>query len=161
MEKTILKIALIDPRIPPNTGNIARLCAANDFELHLVGKIGFSLDDKNLKRAGLDYWEHVKLFIHKSFDSFIKEQKDISKVFFFSKSGSISFFEVNFRNNDVLVFGPENKGLSEEVTSRYPDQLINIPMQTNNVRSLNLSSAVAIAAYEAMRQIGMTLNRYP
>lgn len=153
MKKTFLKIALVDPQIPPNTGNIARLCAANDFELHLVGKLGFSLDDKSLKRAGLDYWEHVKLFIHKSFDPFINEQSDISRVFFFSKTGSKSFFEVSFRDGDVLVFGPEDKGLSEAVTSKYPDQLIKIPMQTNNVRSLNLSSAVAIAAYEAMRQI--------
>jgi tRNA (cytidine/uridine-2'-O-)-methyltransferase len=95
----------------------------------------------------------VKLFIHKSFDPFINEQSDISRVFFFSKTGSKSFFEVSFRDGDVLVFGPEDKGLSEAVTSKYPDQLIKIPMQTNNVRSLNLSSAVAIAAYEAMRQI--------
>jgi tRNA (cytidine/uridine-2'-O-)-methyltransferase len=148
-----IKIALINPQIPPTTGNIARLCAANDFELHLVGKLGFNLDDKSLKRAGLDYWEHVKLFIHKSFDSFIEEQSDLSRLFFFSKSGSISLFKVNFRDGDVLVFGPEDKGLPEAITSKYPGQQIKIPMQTDNVRSLNLSSAAAIAAYEAIRQI--------
>lgn len=153
MEKVFLKIVLVDPRIPPNTGNIARLCAANDLELHLAGKIGFNMDDKTLKRAGLDYWEHVKLTVHKSFDSFIAEQKDVSRIFFFSKSGKKSFFEVDFKDNDVLVFGPEDKGLSNEITSKYPDQLVKIPMQTNNVRSLNLSSAVAIATYEAIRQI--------
>ena len=148
-----LKIALVEPKIPPNTGNIARLCAANDFELHLIGKLGFSLDNKELKRAGLDYWEHVKLFIHDSFDSFIQEQMDVSRVFFFSKTGSKSFFDISFNNGDILVFGPEDKGLSQELLSQYPGQLVGIPMQTSNVRSLNLSSAVAVATYEAMRQV--------
>ena len=151
--KASLKIVLVEPRIPPNTGNIARLCAANDLELHLVGKLGFSLDNKELKRAGLDYWEHVKLFTHDTFDSFIQGQKDISRIFLFSKSGQKSFFEVNFENGDVLVFGPEDKGLPNEILSRYPSQLVGIPMQTRNVRSLNLSSAVAVATYEAIRQI--------
>lgn len=153
LDKTFLKIALVEPLIPPNTGNISRLCAANDLELHLVGKLGFSLDDKSLKRAGLDYWEHVKLFIHKSFDSFVNEQKNVSRLFFFSKLGKKNIFEVDFKNGDVLVFGPEDKGFSETIISKYSEQLIRIPMQTQNVRSLNLSSAVAIAAYEAMRQI--------
>jgi tRNA (cytidine/uridine-2'-O-)-methyltransferase len=153
LNKAFIKIALVNPQIPPNTGNIARLCAANDLELHLIGKIGFNMDDKSLKRAGLDYWEYVKLFIHESFDSFIREQKDVSRMFFFSKSGKKSFFEIDFKSGDVLVFGPEDKGLPEEITLKYSSQLIGIPMQTDNVRSLNLSSAVAIAAYEAMRQI--------
>jgi len=151
--KAFLKIVLVEPRIPPNTGNIARLCAANDLELHLAGKLGFTLDDKQLKRAGLDYWEHVKLFIHDSFDSFVKEQEDTSRLFLFSKSGKKSFFEVDFKNGDILVFGPEDKGLPNEIVSKYPSQLVGIPMQTKNVRSLNLSSAVAVATYEAMRQI--------
>jgi len=153
LKKAFIKITLVEPQIPPNTGNIARLCAANDFELHLVGKLGFSLDDKSLKRAGLDYWEHVKLFLHESFDSFIKEQRDASRIFFFSKAGKIDLFEIDFKNGDVLVFGPEDKGLSDNITSRYPGQTVRVPMQTDNVRSLNLSSAVAIASYEAMRQI--------
>lgn len=151
--KALIKIVLVEPRIPPNTGNIARLCAANDLELHLVGKLGFTLDDKQLKRAGLDYWEHVKLFIHDSFGSFVKEQKDSSRIFLFSKSGQKSFYDINFENGDVLVFGPEDKGLPKEILSQFPSQLVGIPMQTSNVRSLNLSSAVAVATYEAMRQI--------
>ncbi len=153
LNKVFLKIALVDPRIPPNTGNIARLCAANDLELHLIGKIGFKLDDKSLKRAGLDYWEHVRLFIHKDLDSFVRQQQDISRIFFFSKTSNKSLFDVNFREGDVLVFGPEDKGFCDVVRSIYHEQLIKIPMQTVNVRSLNLSSSVAIAAYEAMRQI--------
>lgn len=151
--KALIKIVLVEPRIPPNTGNIARLCAANDLELHLVGKLGFSLDNKELKRAGLDYWEHVKLFIHDSFDSFVKEQKDRSRIFLFSKSGQKSFYDIDFDNGDVLVFGPEDKGLPKEISLQLPSQLVGIPMQTSNVRSLNLSSAVAVATYEAMRQI--------
>jgi len=151
--KALLKVVLVEPRIPPNTGNIARLCAANDFELHLVGKLGFSLDDKDLKRAGLDYWEHVKLFRHDSFETFVKLQKDVSRIFLFSKSGPKSFFDIDFKDGDILVFGPEDKGLPKEILLRYPSQLVGIPMQTNNVRSLNLSSAVAVATYEAMRQI--------
>lgn len=153
MKKAFLKIALVEPRIPPNTGNIARLCAANDLELHLVGKLGFTLDDKQLKRAGLDYWEHVKLFTHDSFDSFIKQQTDTSRIFLFSKTGQKSFFDINFKNGDVLIFGPEDKGLPQEILFQYPSQLVGIPMQTQNVRSLNLSSAVAVATYEAIRQI--------
>ena len=155
MKKAFLKIALVEPRIPPNTGNIARLCAANDLELHLVGKLGFTLDDKQLKRAGLDYWEHVKLFTHDSFDSFIKQQSDTSRIFLFSKTGQKSFFDINFKNGDVLIFGPEDKGLPQEILSKYPSQLVGIPMQTQNVRSLNLSSAVAVATYEAIRQINL------
>ncbi len=151
--KALIKIVLVEPRIPPNTGNIARLCAANDLELHLVGKLGFSLDNKELKRAGLDYWEHVKLFIHDSFDSFVKEQKNNLRIFLFSKSAQKSFYDINFENGDVLVFGPEDKGLSKEILLQLPSQLVGIPMQTGNVRSLNLSSAVAVATYEAMRQI--------
>jgi len=149
----LLKVVLVNPLIPPNTGNIARLCAANDLELHLVGELGFSLDDKHLKRAGLDYWEHVKLFRHESFDSFVKEQPKGPRFFFFTKKAEKSLFEEQFREGDVLVFGPEDKGFSDDFLAEKADSSLKIPMQTDNVRSLNLSSAVAVAVYEALRQI--------
>lgn len=151
-----LKIVLVNPLIPQNTGNIARLCAANDFELHLVGKLGFSLDDKHLKRAGLDYWPHVKMFQHVSFEEFllsegIKEQTTGFLVF--TKKANRELFEVKFNDGDRLVFGPEDNGFSDTFLEKYSTQTVRIPMQTNNVRSLNLSSSVAISSYVALRQI--------
>ena len=152
-----LKIVLVNPLIPQNTGNIARLCAANDFDLHLVGKLGFSLDDKHLKRAGLDYWEYVKLFLHDSFEDFLgKEsfpQENRSDFFVFTKRAKRELFDASFNNTDSLVFGPEDKGFSDDFIQKYDKQCIRIPMQSSNVRSLNLSSSVAISSYEALRQI--------
>ncbi len=157
-KKVSIKVVLVEPMIPPNTGNIARLCASNNLELYLVGKLGFSLDDKHLKRAGLDYWEHVKLFILHSFDDFVLDQKTKTgfepRCFFFTKKAKKSIFEHKFIDGDVLVFGPEDKGFSDEFLAVHTANLIRIPMQSENVRSLNLSSAVAVAVYEAMRQIG-------
>lgn len=152
-----LKIVLVEPMIPPNTGNIARLCAANGFDLCLVGKLGFTLDDKHLKRAGLDYWDHVRLSTYNNFDDFVLSQTGTTgakpRCFFFTKKAETSIFDVEFKNGDILVFGPEDKGFSEDFLARYKEHLIRVPMQTENVRSLNLSSTVAIATYEAMRQI--------
>ncbi|MEI6092253.1 MAG: tRNA (cytidine(34)-2'-O)-methyltransferase [bacterium] len=151
-----LKIVLVNPLIPQNTGNIARLCAANDFELHLVGKLGFSLDDKHLKRAGLDYWPHVKLFFHESFEKFLLYEgidEQVNGVFVFTKKASKELFEFVFNDGDRLVFGPEDSGFSDVFLEKYANNTVKIPMQTDNVRSLNLSSAVAISSYEALRQI--------
>lgn len=155
--ETCLQVVLINPLIPPNTGNIARLCAANDIELHLVGDIGFSLDDKHLKRAGLDYWDHVKLYRHDTFDSFIQDhllrRGEAPRCFFFTKKADKSFFDQQFKEGDVLVFGPEDKGFSDDFLADRRHDSLRIPMSTGNVRSLNLSSAVAVAVYEALRQI--------
>jgi tRNA (cytidine/uridine-2'-O-)-methyltransferase len=147
-----LKIVLVNPLIPQNTGNISRLCAANDLELHLAGKLGFSLDDKHLKRAGLDYWEYVKLFTHDSFEDLLAEHTD-PRFFVFTKKAERDLFDVSFKDGDMLVFGPEDQGFPQDFLYKYGDNTVKIPMQSSNVRSLNLSSAVAIAAYEAMRQI--------
>jgi tRNA (cytidine/uridine-2'-O-)-methyltransferase len=154
-----LKIVLVNPLIPQNTGNIARLCAANDLELHLAGKLGFSLDDKHMKRAGLDYWVYVKLSTHDSFDDFLDAQKKKTdgpadpRFFIFTKKAERDLFELSFKDGDILVFGPEDKGFSPDFLCKYSDNTVKIPMQSPNVRSLNLSSSVAIASYEAMRQI--------
>ena len=152
-----LKIVLVNPLIPQNTGNIARLCAANDFELHLVGKLGFSLDDKHLKRAGLDYWEYVRSFRHDSFEDFLSKEKIENGsgpgFFVFTKRAQRQVFDVKFSDGDSLVFGPEDKGFSDDFLHRYGDHATSIPMQSSHVRSLNLSSAVAISSYEALRQI--------
>ncbi len=152
-----LKIVLVNPLIPQNTGNIARLCAANDFELHLVGKLGFSLEDKQLKRAGLDYWEHVRLSLHDSFEDFLDKENLSEKphidFFVFTKRAKKELFDVKFMNGNSLVFGPEDKGFSDDFLHKYGEQAVRIPMQSSNVRSLNLSSSVAISSYEAVRQI--------
>jgi tRNA (cytidine/uridine-2'-O-)-methyltransferase len=148
--KVTLNIVLVNPQIPPNTGNIARLCAANDFNLHLVGEIGFSLSDKQLRRAGLDYWKHVRLFTHNSIDGYIRENPDF---FLFTKSAQKTLYEAEFRNKDSLVFGSETTGLPPSLLSGFRDRCVRLPMQTDNVRSLNLASSVTAAAYEAIRQI--------
>lgn len=153
----MLKIVLINPKIPPNTGNIARLCAANDFELHLVGELGFSLSDKHLKRAGLDYWKHVKLFQHADFNEYLKVEKERigtdPRFFMFTKKAQFDLFDVKFEHGDTLVFGAEDYGIPCGLLVENFEHTVRIPMQTKNVRSLNLSGAVSIASYEAMRQI--------
>ncbi len=151
MVRISLKVVLVNPLIPPNTGNIARLCAANDIELHIVGKMGFSVDDKHLKRAGLDYWEHVKIFFHNDIDDFFRVHK--GRAFFFTKKAEKSIFEQDLIDGDALIFGPEDIGLNDVMLSDKRGVALKIPMLTDNVRSLNLSSAVAIAVYEALRQI--------
>lgn len=151
-----LKIVLVNPLIPQNTGNIARLCAANDFELHLVGKLGFSLDDKHLKRAGLDYWPYVRMFTHDSFEEFLSFEglsESSGGFFVFTKKATKDLFKVKFNDGDRLVFGPEDSGFADTFLAKYSTNTVRIPMQSTNVRSLNLSSSVAISSYEALRQI--------
>ena len=151
MANIFLKVVLVNPLIPPNTGNIARLCAANDIELHIVGKMGFSIDDKHLKRAGLDYWDHVRLILHEDIDAFFRTHN--GRAFFFTKKAEKSLFNQELIDGDALIFGPEDVGLNEIILSDKRGVVLKIPMLTDNVRSLNLSSAVAIAVYEAIRQI--------
>ncbi len=150
-EDPYLHIALVTPEIPGNTGNIGRLCAGTDMWLHLIKPLGFELDNKKLKRAGLDYWPHVKLCVHESFDDFAAIFPH-DKLHFFSKRGERRYVDVNYQPGDVLVFGCETKGLPPHVMETYKSQLTLIP-KTDKVRSLNLSNAAAIAVYEAMRQL--------
>lgn len=150
-------IVLIEPEIPPNTGNIARLCAATGTSLHLVGKLGFSTDDRYLKRAGLDYWEYVD--IHYWHDlaelrSHFKEQR----FFYLSTKVARSYLDTVFQPGDFLVFGKETKGLPEELLQSNPDTSITIPMPSEKVRSLNLSTSAGIVLYEALRQTGFLIG---
>ena len=147
-----LHLALFAPEIPGNTGNIGRLCAGTDVWLHLIRPLGFELDNKRLKRAGLDYWPHVKLCVHDSFEAFASIFEPGERMHFFTKRATRPYVDVRFQAGDVLVFGCETKGLPAEVLSAHPQRAVLIP-KTDKVRSLNLSNAAAIALYEAMRQL--------
>ena len=146
-----MHIVLVEPEIPGNTGNIARLCAATGMELHLVRPLGFSTDDKYLKRAGLDYWHLVRVSYHDSIDELLETYAE-SSFYFFSTKASRIYTEISFTPNDFLVFGKETAGLPEKLLQDHWNTTIRIPMQTE-ARSLNLSNAVAIASYEALRQL--------
>ena len=145
-------LALFEPEIPPNTGNISRLCAGNGVPLHLVGKLGFSLDDKQLKRAGLDYWPHVDLRLHADLDG-LRAALPGARLWLFSTKASTCYTDVRFTPGDCLVFGPETRGLPESFLAAHPEDCLLIPMRANTIRSLNLSSAAAVGLYELLRQL--------
>lgn len=147
-----MNIVLVEPSIPPNTGNISRLCAATGTKLHLVEPLGFDLSEKRLRRAGLDYWDSVDLTIYPGFPEFM-ERNPGGRKFFFSTAGKQNFQSVNFLPGDYFIFGNEAVGLSDELLADYPEQVLNIPLRLDNVRSLNLSNCAAIVLYEALRQI--------
>ncbi len=142
---------MVEPEIPGNTGNIARLCAANHMTLHLVKPLGFSLDSKYLKRAGLDYWHLVDVKVHENIEELFREYKD-RRFFFATTKAVLTYADISYKPGDMLVFGKETMGLPEELLASYKDTCIRIPMIAE-ARSLNLSNAVAIVAYEAMRQL--------
>lgn len=144
-------IVLVEPEIPPNTGSIARLCGATDTILHLVHPLGFSIDDKHLKRAGLDYWRHVQIVNWQNLDQFLAAQAE-TRLHFLSKKSRRPYTGAAFRPGDFLIFGKETKGLPEEVLRLYSDRCLTIPMSNPHIRSLNLAQAAAIVLYEALRQ---------
>lgn len=145
-----MEIVLVSPEIPQNTGNIARTCALTGSQLHLIKPLGFSLADRYMKRAGLDYWEHVKLNVWDSFEEFTAANAHLN-LYLASTKASRSYDQVDYQSDDAFVFGCETRGLSQAILERYPQQLIRIPM-INMGRSLNLSNSVAIILYEALRQ---------
>jgi len=145
-------VVLIEPEIPNNTGSIGRTCVGTACKLHLVGKLGFDISDKAVKRAGLDYWENLDLKQHKNYKDFLEQVEDKGRVFYFSKKASKSFFEVNYKKGDFFVFGKETVGLDESLLREVEAQTVRIPLW-GPIRSLNLSNAVSIAIYEAMRQV--------
>ncbi|MBW4652799.1 MAG: tRNA (cytidine(34)-2'-O)-methyltransferase [Kaiparowitsia implicata GSE-PSE-MK54-09C] len=149
------RVVLVNPQIPPNTGNIARTCAATGTELHLVGPLGFELSDRYLKRAGLDYWEHVNLHYHSCFDAFRTHHRTLGGRWLgFSTSGVCSYIDMPYRDDDWLLFGCETAGLPQSVLQECTSTL-HIPMAQSGVRSLNLSVSVAIGLFESRRQLGL------
>lgn len=144
-------IVLVEPEIPPNTGNIARLCGATGTVLHLVGKLGFSIDDRQLKRAGLDYWQAIDIRQWPDLET-LQRAFPQARFWYTSKKAAKSYVEVAYKAGDFLVFGKETLGLPEELLVRHPDAAIRIPIFSPLVRSLNLSTAAGIVLYEALRQ---------
>ena len=148
-----MNIVLVYPSIPPNTGNIARLCAATGSRLHLIEPLGFDIDDRAVRRAGLDYWDSVDITVYPDFESFA-EQNPVGRKYFFSTAGATRFHHAEFSIGDYLIFGNETYGLPDEIIeAQAPDQILNIPIRLDNVRSLNLSNCAAIVLFEALRQI--------
>ncbi len=146
-----MNIVLLHPEIPENTGNIARLCAATGSPLHLIRPLGFRLDEKRMKRAGLDYWDHVKMEVHDSWEAFCASHP--GRYWLVSTKGSQAYTDVTYQPDDSLCFGSETSGLPPAMYAMYADALIRVPMSPD-VRSLNLSNTVAIVLYEALRQVG-------
>jgi tRNA (cytidine/uridine-2'-O-)-methyltransferase len=149
-----MNVVLLEPEIPPNTGNVARLCAATRSTLHLIEPFGFKLDDKQLKRAGLDYWEHLTWHRWPSWQAFHTQLPATARLWFIESNGSRHYAEVKYSPDDYLVFGRETAGLPKNILEQYPEQWLRIPMFHAGVRSLNLSNCVALALYEALRQGG-------
>ncbi len=145
-----LNIVLVEPEIPQNTGNIARTCAATGASLHLVRPLGFYIDDKKLKRAGLDYWHLLDITYYDDLNDFLEKTKG-GKYFLFSTKGTHIHSGAEYPDNCYIIFGKETKGLPEELLMKYPENTVRIPM-IDEARSLNLSNSVAIAAYEVLRQ---------
>lgn len=148
--KNNINIVLVEPEIPQNTGNIARTCAAVGASLHLVKPMGFTVDDKKLKRAGLDYWHYLDITYYESLDDFLKQNEN-EELFFFTTKAPRKYTDVTYPKRVFLVFGKETKGLPEPLLYANPERCVRIPMK-DGLRSLNLSNSAAIAVYEALRQ---------
>lgn len=147
----MFNVVLVEPEIPPNTGNIARLCAATGSHLHIVGVTGFRMDDRTLKRAGLDYWDEVVLHRHIDLSDLHAKFPDQRAVYLTTKAKR-PYTDWRFEMGDFLVFGPETRGLPEDLLAANPDSCLTIPMSNPNVRSLNLATSAGIVLYEAIRQ---------
>jgi tRNA (cytidine/uridine-2'-O-)-methyltransferase len=147
-----LHIALIQPEIPPNTGNIARLCVATDTSLHLIEPLGFSIDDAEVRRAGLDYWDDVDLWVHPNWFAF-RDAISRDRCLYFSANATRPLWEARFRPNSCLVFGSETGGMPARILEKHPEECFQIPMPSARVRSLNLATAAGIVLYEALRQL--------
>jgi tRNA (cytidine/uridine-2'-O-)-methyltransferase len=146
-------VALFEPEIPPNTGNVARLCAATGVPLHLVGRLGFRVDDRRLRRAGLDYWPDVALVRHPCLADF-EQALAATRLVCFSAHAAVAYTRFTFRPGDCLLFGSESRGLPADLLARHSAHAVTIPMPAGKVRSLNLATAVGIGLYEALRQLG-------
>ena len=148
----MLHVALWEPEIPPNTGNVARLCAATGARLHLIGRLGFRLDDRSLRRAGLDYWPAVDVVRHVTFEDFAEAAADL-RIWCVETPAERPYTRADFADGDCLLFGNESSGLPPSVRERYAERVVGIPMPTGAVRSLNLATAVGIVLYDALRRL--------
>jgi tRNA (cytidine/uridine-2'-O-)-methyltransferase len=146
----MFNVVLVEPEIPPNTGNIGRLCLATGSTLHLIKPLGFAIDDRTLKRAGLDYWKEVDVRLWDSLEELLKAREQKARLFFLTTKSDRAYCDVRFQPGDFLVFGRETKGLPEAMLAANRERLLTIPMQ--GTRSLNLATAVAIVLFEAVRQ---------
>ncbi len=147
-------IVLVEPEIPQNTGNIGRICVSTECRLHLIKPYGFILDDKHLRRAGMDYWQHLDVTEYENWDDFLNRNPEAEMVFFSTK-GDRSYWDVEYHDNLYLVYGSESKGLPLDFYERYAEQLCTIPMPGTHSRSLNLANSVALGIYEGLRQAEM------
>lgn len=145
-------IVLIEPEIPNNTGNIGRLSLAAGCNLHLVKPFGFELNDSRVKRAGLDYWKHINLFIYDDIDDFFNKNKN-AEMAFLSSHGTQNYWDIEFKKNLFLVFGKESKGLPKTITSTNIDKLYKIPLFSQHIRSINIANAVSVTVYEGIRKL--------
>jgi len=148
-----MHIVLVAPEIPQNTGSIGRLCVATDTGLHLIEPLGFTIDDRHLRRAGLDYWPHVRWSRHTSWEAVLAARPP-GRLLCFAARASRSYTTVRFREDDMLVFGCESRGLPPAIRAAQADATFGIPLASEHVRSLNLATAVAVVVYEALRQLG-------
>jgi tRNA (cytidine/uridine-2'-O-)-methyltransferase len=159
---TPLHVVLVEPEIPPNTGNVARICAATASPMHLVGTLGFRIDEQSVRRAGVDYWHLVDVRRHLDFEHFLHafaKEAAPGRLHLFSALATRSYLDVEYAPGDALVFGRESVGLPEELLARFPDRVVGIPT-LGAVRSLNLANAVGIALYEALRKLGALSATY-
>ena len=148
-----MDVVLVAPEIPQNTGSIGRLCVATDSALHLIEPLGFTIDDRHLRRAGLDYWPHVRWHRHASWEAFLAARRP-GRLLCFAARTPRSYTTARFREDDLLVFGCESRGLPASIRSAHADATFGIPLASEHVRSLNLATAVAVVVYEALRQLG-------
>jgi tRNA (cytidine/uridine-2'-O-)-methyltransferase len=149
----MIRVALVEPEIPPNTGNVARLCAATRTPLHVVGVTGFRLDDRAVRRAGLDYWPEVELHRHRDLEA-LSDALPGARFVYLTTKAVVSYTDWSFQGDECLVFGPETRGLPEELLRANRERCLTIPMPNPKVRSLNLATSVAVVLYEALRQSG-------
>jgi tRNA (cytidine/uridine-2'-O-)-methyltransferase len=147
-----MNIVLVEPEIPPNTGNVARLCAATNSRLHLIEPFGFKLDDSQLKRAGMDYWQQVEWHRWSNWNEFFRQLPPTARLWFIESNGKKNYAEVKYSPDDYLVFGRETAGLPKTLLEQFPENWLRIPMFNPKSRSLNLSNCVALVLYEALRQ---------
>jgi tRNA (cytidine/uridine-2'-O-)-methyltransferase len=151
----MFNVVLVEPEIPPNTGNVARLCAVTQSTLHLVGPLGFEFNEKTLQRAGMDYWKMVDYKVWKNWEHFASENPD-DRFFFIETGGQKTYFEAQFQKGDYLIFGRETKGLASSIIDKYREKCFEIPMYHPESRSLNLSNCAAMVVYEGIRQVNFS-----